>query len=198
MINVFVLALLPSREPAAFQVAERNAWLRKHTDRGRILLSGPRPDGGAVVVTADITEMDACELAESDPWCQSGIASYERISFEPGTIIPGVATAPDLDDEVLAINVAVTDTVPDTVAALASVVEYVAANPTHDGFRGSRLLASIAGDAVVNMAAWASADQFAALWDDPEFTRRFQAFTDTTTEIKYRLYRTSRVITPNL
>nr|WP_272910305.1 antibiotic biosynthesis monooxygenase [Streptomyces mexicanus] len=93
------------------------------------------------------------------------------------------------------INVATTEDAPATVDALAEAVRHVAA--TADGFRGSRLLTGVDGDAVVNLASWSDEKRFRAIFDDPEFTRRYEDFARTTTGAKYRLYRTSRVITPN-
>jgi uncharacterized protein YciI len=195
MIHVLTLTYLTPRETVVAHMAEHKAWLREHADLGRILLSGPRPEGGAVIVTADLDETQVRELIESDPWHKLGIASYEQLSFEGRNASPGVVTAPEPDDGVLLINVATTDDAPASVAALASAVEHVAA--TADGFRGSRLLTSVDGDALVNFAAWTDRKRFDAIFEDPEFTRRYQAFAETTTGAKYRLYRTSRVITPN-
>ncbi|MFF3909987.1 YciI family protein [Streptomyces sp. NPDC001848] len=195
MIHVLTLTYLKPRETVTAHMAEHKAWLREHADRGRILLSGPRPDGGAVIVTADLDEATVRDLIESDPWHRLGIASYERIGFEARNAGPGVVTAAEPDDSVLLINVATTDDAPATVDALAKAVEHVAA--TADGFHGSRLLTSVDGDAVVNIAAWADEKRFNAIFDDPEFTRRYGNFARTTSGAKYRLYRTSRVITPN-
>ncbi|MGW2544470.1 YciI family protein [Kitasatospora sp. NPDC001574] len=195
MIHVLTLTYLKPRETVTAHLPEHRAWLRDHADRGRILLSGPRPDGGAVIVTADLDDATVTELIESDPWHTLGIASYERTPFTAGFASPGVVTTPEPGDGVLLINVATTETAPATVAALASAVEHVAA--TAEGFRGSRLLTSVEGDAVVNLAAWSDEKSFDAIFDDPEFTRRYQQFATTTTGAKYRLYRTSRVITPN-
>ncbi|MFI6438756.1 YciI family protein [Streptomyces sp. NPDC050759] len=195
MIHVLTLTYLVPRETVTAHLPEHRAWLREHADQGRILLSGPRPEGGAVIVTADLDEAVVRELIESDPWHRLGIASYERIGFEGRGVSPGVVTAAEPDDGVLLINVATTDDASASVDALASAVEHVAA--TADGFQGSRLLTSVDGDAIVNLAAWADQKRFDAIFDDPEFTRRYQAFAATTTGAKYRLYRTSRVITPN-
>ncbi|MFG3288747.1 YciI family protein [Streptomyces sp. NPDC048179] len=195
MIHVLTLTYLVSRETVTAHLAEHRAWLRDHSDQGRILLSGPRPDGGAVIVTADLDEATVRELVAGDPWTRLGVASYDIVAFEARGISPGVVTAAEPDESVLLINVATTDDAPASVDALASAVEHVAA--TADGFRGSRLLTSVDGDAMVNLAAWADEKRFNAIFDDPEFQRRYRAFADTTTGAKYRLYRTSRVITPN-
>lgn len=195
MIHVLTLTYLQARETVLAHLPEHKAWLRDHSDQGRILLSGPRPDGGAVIVTADLDEDTVRELIESDPWHKLGIAAYERISFEGKNASPGVVTAAEPDDSVLLINVATTEDAPATVDALASAVEHVAA--TADGFRGSRLLTSVDGDAVINLAAWTDEKRFNAIFDDPGFTSRYQEFAQTVTGAKYRLYRTSRVISPN-
>lgn len=195
MIHILTLTYLVPRETVTAHLPEHKAWLREHADQGRILLSGPRPEGGAVIVTADLDESTVQELVESDPWHRLGIASYEQIGFEGRNASPGVVTAAEPDDGVLLINVATTDDAPATVDALACAVEHVAA--TADGFRGSRLLTSVDGDAVINLAAWTDEKRFNAIFDDPEFTSRYGAFATTTTGAKYRLYRTSRVITPN-
>ncbi|MBC3839997.1 hypothetical protein GXW82_06725 [Streptacidiphilus sp. 4-A2] len=95
----------------------------------------------------------------------------------------------------LLINVATTGAAEETVDALALAVRHVAA--TAPGFRGSRLLTSVEGDAV-NLAAWSSEKEFAAIFDDPEFTRLYGEFAKTTEGAKFRLYRTSRVFSPPL
>ncbi|MER5887815.1 YciI family protein [Streptomyces sp. NPDC001941] len=194
MIHVLTLTYLTPRETVVAHMAEHKAWLREHGDQGRILLSGPRPEGGAVIVTADLDEAQVRELIESDPWHKLGIAAYDQLAFEGRNASPGVVTAAEPDDSVLLINVATTDDAPASVAALASAVEHVSA--TAEGFRGSRLLTSVDGDAIVNLAAWSGQDAFDAIFQDPEFTRRYGEFAKTTTGAKYRLYRTSRVITP--
>ncbi|WP_327174061.1 antibiotic biosynthesis monooxygenase [Streptomyces sp. NBC_01335] len=195
MIHVLTLTYLTPRETVLAHMAEHKAWLRDHGDQGRILLSGPRPEGGAVIVTADLDGTEVRELIESDPWTKLGIASYEQLAFEGRNASPGVVTAAVPDDGVFLINVATTEDAPASVAALASAVEHVAA--TADGFKGSRLLTSVDGDALVNFAAWTDRKSFDAIFEDPEFARRYQDFAGTTTGAKYRLYRTSRVITPN-
>ncbi|MFD4511531.1 YciI family protein [Streptomyces sp. NPDC058457] len=194
MIHILTLTYLVPRDTVTAHLAEHKAWLRDHADRGRILLSGPRPDGGAVVVTADLDEATVRELVDSDPWTRLGVASYDVVAFEARNVSPGVVTAAEPDESVLLINVATTEDAPASVDALASAVEHVAAGA--DGFRGSRLLTSVDGDAMVNLAAWTDEKRFNAIFDDPEFMRRYEAFAKTTTGAKYRLYRTSRVITP--
>ncbi|MHC0429379.1 antibiotic biosynthesis monooxygenase [Streptomyces sp. O3] len=195
MIHVLTLTYLKPRDVVTANMAGHKQWLRTHSDLGRVLLSGPRPDGGAVIVTADLTEDEVHELIESDPWHRDGIAAYERSSFEGRNASPGVVTSPVPDDAVFLINVATTDDAEASVDALATTVDHVAA--TADGFRGARLLTSVDDDAVVNLAAWASQKQFDAIFEDPEFKRRYQEFAETTTGGKFRLYRTSRVISPN-
>ncbi|RSN54707.1 hypothetical protein DMH12_16435 [Streptomyces sp. WAC 04229] len=195
MIHVLTLTYLAPRETVLAHMAEHKAWLREHADQGRILLSGPRPEGGAVVVTADLDDLQVRDLVESDPWHKLGIASYDRLAFEGRNASPGVITAAEPDDGVLLINVATTEDAAASVESLASAVDHVAA--TADGFRGSRLLTSVDGDAIVNFAAWTDQEKFDAIFSDPEFTRRYQEFAATTTGAKFRLYRTSRVITPN-
>ncbi|NEB36889.1 antibiotic biosynthesis monooxygenase [Streptomyces sp. SID14515] len=195
MIHVLTLTYLVPRETVLAHMPEHKAWLREHGDQGRILLSGPRPEGGAVIVTADLDELQVRDLIESDPWHKLGVASYEQLAFEGRNASPGVITAAEPDDGVLLINVATTEDAAASVASLASAVDHVAA--TADGFRGSRLLTSVGGDAIVNFAAWENQDKFDAIFKDPEFTRRYEEFATTTTGAKFRLYRTSRVITPN-
>ncbi|MYS44362.1 hypothetical protein GTY23_24645 [Streptomyces sp. SID5998] len=194
MIHVLTLTYLTPRETVVAHMAEHKAWLREHADQGRILLSGPQREGGAVIITADLDDAGVRTLIESDPWHKLGIASYEVSSFEGRNASPGVITAAEPDDSVLLINVATTENTDASVSALASAVEHVSA--TAEGFRGSRLLTSVDGDAIVNLAAWTDRQRFDAIFEDPEFMRRYQAFAGTTTGAKYRLYRTSRVITP--
>ncbi|MEV5243435.1 antibiotic biosynthesis monooxygenase [Streptomyces cinnamoneus] len=194
MIHVLTLTYLQSRDVVDAHMAGHKEWLRTHADQGRILLSGPKAGGGAVIVTADLDEDQVTGLIESDPWHELGIASYETAAFEPRFASPGVVTAPEPDEGVFLINVATTDSPGESVDALAEAVEHVSA--TAAGFRGSRLLTSVEGDAIVNFAAWSSREEFDAIFEDPEFTARYQAFAKTTTGAKYRLYRTSRVITP--
>jgi heme-degrading monooxygenase HmoA len=133
-------------------------------------------------------------LAESDPWHLHGATSYDLLSFEGRGAGPGTVPLPGPEQTVFLINVAETEDAEATVNSLALAVEHVAANA--DGFRGSRLLTSVDGDAVVNLASWAGEKEFNAIFDDPEFTRRYGAFKETVTGAKYRLYRTSRVISP--
>jgi uncharacterized protein YciI len=194
VIHILTLTYLVPRDTVTAHMAEHKAWLRDHADQGRILLSGPRPDGGAVIVTADLDEATVRELVGSDPWTRLGVASYDIVAFEARNVSPGVVTAAEPDESVLLINVATTEDAPASVDALASAVEHVAA--TADGFRGSRLLTSVDGDAMVNLAAWTDEKRFNAIFDDPGFMRHYEAFARTTTGAKYRLYRTSRVITP--
>ncbi|MEV7560648.1 antibiotic biosynthesis monooxygenase [Streptomyces sp. NPDC048331] len=194
MIHILTLTYLAASDVVAAHLPEHKAWLRDHADKGRILLSGPRPDGGAVIVTADLDDTQVRELVESDPWHVLGLVSYERTAFEARRTSPGVVTSPEPDAGVLLINVATTNNAAETVDTLASAVEHVAA--TADGFLGSRLLTSVEGDAVINLAAWSDEQRFAAIFDDSEFSRRYKAFAETTTGAKFRLYRTSRVITP--
>ncbi|MET9912836.1 YciI family protein [Streptomyces sp. NPDC006476] len=195
MIHVLTLTYLVPRDTVTAHMAEHKTWLREHADQGRILLNGPRPEGGAIIVTADLDEATVRELIESDPWTRLGVVSYDTVAFEARGVSPGVVTAAEPDESVLLINVATTDDAAASVDALASAVEHVAA--TADGFRGSRLLTSVDGDAMVNLAAWTDEKRFNAIFDDPEFMRRYEAFAETTTGAKYRLYRTSRVITPD-
>lgn len=194
MIHILTLTYLASRDEISAQMAEHKAWVREHADQGRILLSGPKPEGGAVIVTADLDEALVKEMVQSDPWYISGAVSYDVTGFEARGVSPGVVTSPEPDESVLLINVATTDDAAASVDALAGAVEHVAS--TAAGFRGSRLLTSVEGDAIVNLAAWTDEKEFAAIFDDPEFTRRYQAFAQTTTGAKFRLYRTSRVVTP--
>ncbi|MGW7413912.1 YciI family protein [Streptomyces sp. NPDC054863] len=196
MIHVLTLTYLQPRDVVTAHMAEHKEWLRGHSNLGRILLSGPKPDGGAVIVTADLTDDEARQLIESDPWHRDGIAAYESASFEGRNASPGMVTSPVPDEAVFLINVATTEDAEASVNALATAVDHVAA--TADGFRGSRLLTSVDGDAVVNLAAWTGQKEFDAIFDDPEFIRGYQAFAETTTGAKFRLYRTSRVISPNL
>ncbi|PJN04074.1 hypothetical protein CG740_06810 [Streptomyces sp. CB01201] len=194
MIHVLTLTYLAAPDVVASHLPAHQAWVREHADGGRILLAGPRPEGGAVVVTADLDDAQAQQLIESDPWHVQGLVSYERNSFETRRTSPGIVTAPEPDAGVLLINVATTNDAAKSVDSLASAVEHVAA--TAEGFLGSRLLTSVDGDAVVNIAAWSDEERFAAIFDDSEFSSRYKTFAETTTGAKFRLYRTSRVITP--
>lgn len=193
MIHVLNQTYVVAAETVRTHLPEHKEWLSEQYDRGRVLLSGRRP-GGAVIVTADLPEDEAVALAESDPWHRHGVTSYAVLSFEGTSAGPGTALSPGPDPSVFLINVAETRDAEATVDSLALAVEHVAASA--DGFRGSRLLTSVDGDAVVNLASWSSEKDFAAIFDDPEFTRRYGAFKETVTGAKYRLYRTSRVISP--
>jgi uncharacterized protein YciI len=195
MITILRLTYRASPDVVAARLPAHRAWLRRQADQGNILLAGPSPAGGGVIVTADLAPADVDALVASDPWHQDGTASYDRTEFTPSIVSPGTVTAPAPDDSVLLINVATTDDPRRSVDQLAQAVEHVAA--TAEGFRGSRLLTSVDGDAIVNLAAWTGEKPFAEIFDDPEFTRRYQAFSATTTGAKFRLYRTSRVINPN-
>ena len=195
MIHVLNLTYRADTGSTPAWTPEHRAWVRDQHDQGRVLLSGPRA-GGAVIITADLSEAEARLLAEEDPWHRHGVTSYEIVSFEARNAAPGLALTPGADASVFLINVAETGDAPATVDFLASAVEHVAATAT--GFRGSRLLTSVEGDTVVNLASWASEKEFAAIFDDPGFTSRYAAFKETVTGARYRLYRTSRVIGPRL
>ncbi|MDH6129514.1 antibiotic biosynthesis monooxygenase [Kitasatospora sp. GP82] len=195
MIHILKLSYLQPRPAVEASMAAHKAWVREHADAGRILLSGPRPEGGAIVVTADLDADELRKLIESDPWHQLGVAAYETDGFEPrGVVSPGVVTAPEPGAPVLLVNVALTENAEQSIDALAHVVDHVAGSA--DGFRGARLLTSVENDTVINFAAWESEEQFAAIFQDPEFSRRYADFAKTTESARFRLYRTSRVINP--
>ena len=57
-------------------------WLEQEVTAGRILLAGRLADGsGAVLVTGDMSEEDAQDIVDRDPYTSAGAARYERTSF---------------------------------------------------------------------------------------------------------------------
>ena len=57
-------------------------WLKGEVAAGRILLAGRLEDGsGAVLITGDMSEDDAQDVVDRDPYTPAGAARYERASF---------------------------------------------------------------------------------------------------------------------
>ncbi|SFT75334.1 Uncharacterized conserved protein YciI, contains a putative active-site phosphohistidine [Actinopolyspora lacussalsi subsp. righensis] len=193
MIHVLRLSITASDELVARHLEAHREWVRRNCDAGLILLAGPAVNGGGTVVTADLSDEGVRRLIEDDPWHQHDVATYEWTSFDGRYASPGVITATGMNEQVLLINVATTDDAEESVEALAKTVDHVSHAP---GFQGSRLLTSLDGDAIVNFAMWSSKPHFDAIFDDPEFRRRYGVFAETTNHAKFRLYRTSRIISP--
>ncbi|PRX50121.1 uncharacterized protein YciI [Prauserella shujinwangii] len=195
MIHILRVEYRAPRVVLEDRLADHREWLRKNFDNGNFLVAGPTRDGqGAVIVTADLAEETIGELISADPWQAAGLVDYQTTAFAAAHISPGVVTCGNAPDPVLLINVATTQDAPRTLSFLGDAVQYVA--ETADGFRGSRLLASVEQDTVVNFAAWDSEKQFAAIFEDEEFVRRYREFAQTTDSARYRLYRTKKIFSP--
>lgn len=66
-------------------------WLRNEVDAGRILLAGRvEAQTGAVLITGDITDDEARNVIDSDPYQQAGLVAYERASFNGAFRAPGL------------------------------------------------------------------------------------------------------------
>lgn len=195
MIHIINLTYLVSPEEIKEHMDAHKAWVRTHSDLGRILLSGPNDNGGATIITADLDEETLNEFIEGDPWKVHNIASFETSSFTAKNVSPGIVTTPEATPGVFLVNVATTDSPESSIDALSKAVEHVSS--TAAGFQGSRLLTSTDGDAIINLAAWSDEEAFNKIFEDQEFLDRYNTFGETTTGAKYRLYRTSRVISPS-
>jgi uncharacterized protein len=66
-------------------------WLKEEVAASRILLAGRLDDGsGAVLVTGDMSEEDAQDIVDRDPYTGAGAARYERTSFNGAYRAPGL------------------------------------------------------------------------------------------------------------
>ena len=66
-------------------------WLKGEVAAGRILLAGRLEDGsGAVLITGDMSEDDAQDVVDRDPYTPAGAARYERVSFNGAFRAPGL------------------------------------------------------------------------------------------------------------
>lgn len=196
MIHVLTITYRKPEEEVRRTTAAHMEWLTRQYESGRVLLAGPQPDGaGGIIVTADLDDEQVRELVESDPWHKDGVAEYGVSAFTARVTAPGVVTTPPgAGPAVVLINVATTQRPADSVAVLSDLVRDLAVPAA--GFRGSRLLTSVDDDAIVNLAQWDSEDEFQAMLRNPEFATWFRRFSETTTGEKFRLYRTSRIISP--
>ncbi|MCD2108569.1 MULTISPECIES: antibiotic biosynthesis monooxygenase [Rhodococcus] len=192
---MFVLQLTYLADPDVLTRSKPDhiRWLREQINAGTVVAAGPRDGGGGVVITSDLDDEAVDKLVASDPWTVDGLARYDRIHFASTYSAPGVFPRPN-SDEVTLINVALTDDPQKSLAALNDAVDHVAHTAT--GFLGSRLLRSTQNDSIINFARWNSLNEFEAIFDDPEFTTRYAAFAETTTEARYRLYRSAHIISP--
>jgi uncharacterized protein YciI len=66
-------------------------WLEGEVAAGRILLAGRLEDGsGAVLVTGDMSDEDAQDIVDRDPYTHAEAARYERASFNGAFRVPGL------------------------------------------------------------------------------------------------------------
>ena len=65
-------------------LADHRAFLEKHYQAHRLLISGPQdPRTGGVIVTHDISREQAEAMMAEDPFVRAGIAEYQFIEFKP-------------------------------------------------------------------------------------------------------------------
>jgi uncharacterized protein len=66
-------------------------FLEAEIEAGRLLLAGRQEDGsGGVLITADMAQEEADALLDRDPYVQTGVARYERRSFNGAYRAPGL------------------------------------------------------------------------------------------------------------
>lgn len=66
-------------------------FLEAEIEAGRLLLAGRQEDGsGGVLITTDMTVEEAQAILDRDPYVQSGVARYERRSFNGAYRAPGL------------------------------------------------------------------------------------------------------------
>lgn len=197
MLHILTLTYLHGPDAVASSRPAHVAWLRGQLEAGRIVVAGPQTSGGgAVIITAELSELEVADLISSDPWVEAELVSYDRVSLNPKYLAPGVFLSAQPDESVTLINVALTNDSGASINALSEAVNYVAG--TAAGFRGARLLTSVEKDSIINLAQWDSETQFRAIFDDPDFTSRYEAFAETIESSRFRLYRTDRVISPTV
>jgi uncharacterized protein YciI len=65
------------------QLDHHRAWLARHYETGRVLVSGRRnpTTGGVIVLRADSREQ-VDELLADDPYTQHGLVDYEIVAFD--------------------------------------------------------------------------------------------------------------------
>ena len=66
-------------------------WLKEEVAASRILLAGRLDDqSGAVLITGDMSDEDAQDIVDRDPYTHAGVARYERLSFNGAFRAPGL------------------------------------------------------------------------------------------------------------
>jgi uncharacterized protein YciI len=66
-------------------------FLEAEIEAGRLLLAGRQEDGsGGVLITTDMTDAEAQELLDRDPYVRADVARYERLSFNGAFRAPGL------------------------------------------------------------------------------------------------------------
>ncbi|MFZ4842496.1 nitronate monooxygenase [Mycetocola saprophilus] len=172
---------------------EHLQWVRSHIEAGEFLLAGAREGGrGGIIITNNLSGDRLHELIDADPWNRQGLVRYNSIGFAAVQRAPGI---PRLSDGLVTlINPVQTPSSAGTLDAFTELVSYVAR--TAEGFLGARLLTSLDGESVVNIAQWASAEQFDALFEDPEFQRLYALVAVTAESTHPRLYLSRRIIQP--
>lgn len=64
-------------------LAPHSAWVQRHYESGRFLVSGRRePPIGGIIVARASSEQELREILTTDPLQQMGLAEYEVFSFE--------------------------------------------------------------------------------------------------------------------
>jgi len=64
-------------------LAPHSAWVQRHYESGRFLVSGRRePPLGGIIVARASSEQELRELLTTDPLQQMGLAEYEVFAFE--------------------------------------------------------------------------------------------------------------------
>ena len=89
---MFVLLLTYTRPLDEVDVLMREhvAWLRKHYDSGRFVVSGRRiPRTGGVILARGDDREEIEEIAAGDPFVKGGVAATEVIQFRASQTAPG-------------------------------------------------------------------------------------------------------------
>ncbi|MBR1627830.1 MAG: hypothetical protein IJ679_01015 [Lachnospiraceae bacterium] len=61
-------------------MGEHHSYLKDHKDKGDVLLSGPKAEGGGGVIL--IRTDDIQRFIEADPLFKAGIQEYQAVEFE--------------------------------------------------------------------------------------------------------------------
>jgi uncharacterized protein YciI len=87
---VLLLDYIKPLEEVDALMREHVAWLRKHYDAGRFVVSGRRdPRTGGVIVARGEDREEMEEIAASDPFVRGGVAACEVVQFRASQTAPG-------------------------------------------------------------------------------------------------------------